>query len=545
MGHVEADELTYVLPDGRLLLNEVSFRVGDGVIAALVGPNGAGKTTLIRLIAGDLRPSSGRITSSGGLGVMRQFIGGLRGGQTVRELLLSVAPDRVRAATAELERAERAMGERDLEETQLAYARALADYADAGGYDIEVTWSACTTSAMGAGYEQVADRDVGTLSGGEQKRLALEALLRGPDQVLLLDEPDNYLDVSGKQWLEEQLGATRKTVLLVSHDRQLIANTATRVITVESRGVWTHGGNFATYVQARLDRNERLHERRRRWDEEHARLRRLVHTLRQKATNNDSVASAYRAAQTRLGRFEEAGPPESAPKEQNVRMRLRGGRTGKRALTCTRLELTGLTEPFDVEIHYGERVAILGPNGSGKSHFLRLLAGSGGGAIPPASAPVRHRGTADLGARVVPGYFVQTHARPDLAGRTPADIVTAAGSLTLNDAMAALARYELAPAGRQSFETLSGGQQARLQILLLELSGATLLLLDEPTDNLDLASAQALQDGLASFSGTVLAVTHDRWFAADFDRFLIFGADGEVQESGEPLWQPDRAHRAR
>ncbi|MEU3169803.1 ATP-binding cassette domain-containing protein [Streptosporangium sp. NPDC006930] len=548
MGHVEADELTYVLPDGRLLLNEVSFRVGDGVTAALVGPNGAGKTTLIRLIAGDLRPSSGRIIASGGLGVMRQFIGGIRGGQTVRELLLSVAPQRVRAATAELERAERAMGERDLEETQLAYARALGDYADAGGYDIEVTWSACTTSAMGAGYEHVADRDVGTLSGGEQKRLALEALLRGPDQVLLLDEPDNYLDVSGKQWLEEQLGATRKTVLLVFHDRRLIANTATRVITVESRGVWTHGGDFATYAQARLDRNERLHERRRRWDEEHARLRKLVHTLRQKATNNDAVASAYRAAQTRLGRFEEAGPPESAPKEQNVRMRLSGGRTGKRALTCTRLELTGLTEPFDVEIHYGERVAILGPNGSGKSHFLRLLAESGGGTPSPASMPpdpVRHRGTVELGARVVPGYFVQTHARPDLAGRTPADIVTAAGSLTLNDAMASLARYELAPAGRQLFETLSGGQQARLQILLLELSGATLLLLDEPTDNLDLASAQALQDGLASFSGTVLAVTHDRWFADDFDRFLIFGADGEVRESGEPLWQPDRDRRAR
>ncbi|MFB9678921.1 ABC-F family ATP-binding cassette domain-containing protein [Streptosporangium vulgare] len=548
MGHVEADELTYVLPDGRLLLNEVSFRVGDGVTAALVGPNGAGKTTLIRLIAGDLSPSSGRIIASGGLGVMRQFIGGLRGGLTVRELLLAVAPERVRAATAELERAERAMRERDLEGTQLAYARALGEYADAGGYDIEVTWSACTTSAMGVGYEQVADRDVGTLSGGEQKRLALEALLRGPDQVLLLDEPDNYLDVSGKQWLEEQLEATRKTVLLVSHDRRLIADTATRVLTVESRGVWTHGGGFATYAQARRDRNERLHEHRRRWDEEHARLRKLVHTLRQKATNNDSVASAYRAAQTRLARFEEAGPPESAPREQNVRMRLSGGRTGKRALICTRLELTGLTRPFDVEIHYGERVAILGPNGSGKSHFLRLLAESGSGALPPASgspAPVRHRGTVELGARVVPGHFVQTHARPDLAGRTPADIVTAAGSLTLNDAMASLARYELAPAGRQPFETLSGGQQARLQILLLELSGATLLLLDEPTDNLDLASAQALQDGLASFSGTVLAVTHDRWFADDFDRFLIFGADGEVQESGEPLWQPDRSRRAR
>jgi ATPase subunit of ABC transporter with duplicated ATPase domains len=109
-------------------------------------------------------------------------------------------------------------------------------------------------------------------------------------------------------------------------------------------------------------------------------------------------------------------------------------------------------------------------------------------------------------------------------------------ALTRNDAMAALARYELAPAGARPFETLSGGQQARLQILLLELSGATLLLLDEPTDNLDLASAEALQDGLAAYSGTVLAVTHDRWFAADFDRYLVFGADGRVTESDEPVW---------
>ena len=132
---------------------------------------------------------------------------------------------------------------------------------------------------------------------------------------------------------------------------------------------------------------------------------------------------------------------------------------------------------------------------------------------------------------------MQTHTRPDLHGRAAADIVMEGHSLSLNDAMAALARYELAPSGRQTYETLSGGQQARLQILLLELAGATLLLLDEPTDNLDLVGAQALQDGLASFTGTVLAVTHDRWFAADFDRFLVFGAVGDVRESSEPVWR--------
>ncbi|TLP60646.1 ABC-F family ATP-binding cassette domain-containing protein [Microbispora triticiradicis] len=540
-GHVEVDRLTYVLPDGRLLLHEVSFRIGAGVRAGLVGPNGAGKTTLLRLIAGDLRPDDGRVACSGGLGVMRQFIGSVRDDRTLHDLLLSVAPDRVRVTAAAVRRAESAMVERGDETTQLAYAQAISDYADAGGYDMEVVWDTCATAALGLPYDEVRERPVGTLSGGEQKRVVLEALLRGPDQVLLLDEPDNYLDVPAKVWLEDQLRGTSKTVLLVSHDRQLLANATDRIVTVESRGVWVHGAGFATYAEGRRNRIDRLEERRRRWDEEHTRLRRLVQTLRQTAANNDALSSAYRAARTRLSRFEEAGPPERPPRRQNVRMRLRGGRTGKRAVVCESLELTGLMRPFDVEIWYGERVGVLGSNGSGKSHFLRLLAESADGGVPS----VRHSGSVQLGARVVPGHFVQTHARPDLHGRTPAGLVTAGHALTLNEAMAALARYELAPAANQRFETLSGGQQARLQILLLELSGATLLLLDEPTDNLDLASAEALQQGLGSFAGTVLAVTHDRWFAADFDRFLVFGADGTVYESGEPVWDEARVTRAR
>ncbi|MFD0886168.1 ATP-binding cassette domain-containing protein, partial [Streptosporangium algeriense] len=441
-----------------------------------------------------------------------------------------------RTAVATLRDAEAVLAARDDEPAQLGYAQALADYGDAGGYDMEVVWDTCATEAVGVPYEELGDRPVNTLSGGEQKRLVLEALLRGPDRVLLLDEPDNYLDVPAKQWLERRLLETGKTVLLVSHDRRLLATVTDRVVTVESRRVWVHGGGFATYAQGRRDRVERLDELRRRWDEEHARLRHTVHTLRQGATANDALASAYRAARTRLTRFEEEGPPEAAPREQNIRMRLRGGRTGKRAVLCENLELTGLMRPFDTEIWYGERVAVLGSNGSGKSHFLRLLAQAADGATPS----VRHTGSVRLGARVVPGHFAQTDVRPDLYGRTPAELITTGYALTLNEAMAALARYELAPAGARPFETLSGGQQARLQILLLELSGATLLLLDEPTDNLDLAGAEALQAGLAAFSGTVLAVTHDRWFADDFDRYLVFGADGQVRESAEPVWDEGR-----
>jgi ATPase subunit of ABC transporter with duplicated ATPase domains len=545
---VEVAHLSHWLPDGRLLIDDASFRVGEGTTAALVGPNGAGKTTLIRLVAGDVAPQAGTVSFSGGLGIMRQFVGGIRvtegaagrtdagsitGRSSVRDLLISVAPPRLREAADGLDAAELAMMERDDEATQLRYAAALAEWGDAGGYDAEVLWDACCLAALGSGYEQCRWREVGTLSGGEQKRLVLEALLRGPADVLLLDEPDNYLDVPAKRWLEQQLAATGKTVLLVSHDRELLANCAQRIVTVEDKSVWIHGGGFATYAQARRDRNDRLDELRRRWDEEHEKLKQLVRMYRQKASYNDAMASRLQAAETRLKRFEDAGPPELAPREQNVRMRLRGGRTGKRAIICENLELTGLARPFSTEVWYGERVAVLGANGSGKSSFLRLLGGEG---LP-------HEGVARLGARVVPGLFVQTHARPDLADRWPEDILMTEHALLRSEAMAALARYEIQFTARQPFRTLSGGQQARLQILLLELAGSTLLLLDEPTDNLDLSSAEALQAGMESYQGTVLAVTHDRWFARSFDRFLVFRSDGNVQEYDSPVWDEARPVR--
>ena len=560
MGHVDLNGVSYFLPDGRVLLSDATFRVGDGAKVALVGANGAGKTTLLRIVAGDIDAHEGAVTRSGGLGVMRQFVGSVRDESTVRDLLVSVAPPAVRTAAGALDRAEHAMMEQEDEPTQLRYAQALADWADAGGYDAEVLWDTCTVSALGVPYERAQWREVRTLSGGEQKRLVLEALLRGPDQVLLLDEPDNYLDVLTKRWLEEQLRESPKTVLYVSHDRELLARTATRVVTVElgaaGNTVWTHGGGFATYHQARRERFSRLEELLRRWDEEHQKLRELMLMYKQKAAYNSKMAGRYQAAVTRLRMFEDAGPPEAVPLEQDVTMRLRGARTGKRAVVCEALELTGLMKPFDLEVWFGDRVAVLGSNGSGKSHFLRLLAA--GGSDPDVEhrpvddvpiAPVGHTGSARLGARVRPGWFAQTHEHPELVGRTLLDVLWRGDAhragMGREEASRALDRYELAHSAEQRFETLSGGQQARLQILLLELSGATLLLLDEPTDNLDLVSAEALEEGLAAYAGTVLAVTHDRWFARGFDRFLVFGADGRVYESDEPIWDEGRVARVR
>ncbi|MFH8614341.1 ABC-F family ATP-binding cassette domain-containing protein [Streptomyces sp. NPDC017979] len=540
MGHLEAAHLEYYLPDGRVLLGDASFRVADGAKVALVGANGAGKTTLLRLLSGELQPHGGSVSASGGLGVMRQFIGSVRDDRTVRDLLVSLASPRIREAAAAVDAAEHRIMTVDDESAQMAYAQALSDWAEARGYEAETLWDMCTVAALGVPYERAQFRDLKTLSGGEQKRLALEALLRGPDEVLLLDEPDNYLDVPGKRWLEERLAETRKTVLFVSHDRELLARSAQKVISVEpgaaGSDVWVHGGGFDTYPEARKERFARFEELRRRWDEQRAKLKKLVLDLQQYAARSDEMASRYQAAKTRLRKFEEAGPPPEPPREQEIRMRLKGGRTGVRAVTCEALELSGLMKPFDLEVFYGERVAVLGSNGSGKSHFLRLLAGDG---------TVAHTGLWKLGARVVPGHFAQTHAHPELLGRPLVDILWTEHAKDRGGAMSVLRRYELERQGDQPFDRLSGGQQARFQILLLELAGTTALLLDEPTDNLDLESAQALQDGLEAYEGTVLAVTHDRWFARSFDRYLVFGSDGVVRETREPVWDERRVQRVR
>jgi ATPase subunit of ABC transporter with duplicated ATPase domains len=557
MGHLDVQHVTYSLPDGRILLLDVSFRVGEGAVTALIGANGAGKSTLMRMIAGDEQPHEGSIARTGGLGVMRQFVGHMTDG-TVRDLLLTVAPPAIAQTAARIDATELAMMEDDSEKNQMAYAQAIADWADVGGYDIEVLWDVCTMAAIQLPFDQAQYRSAGSLSGGEQKRLVLEALLRGPEEVLLLDEPDNYLDVPGKKWLEDQLNETKKTVLYVSHDRELLANTAKQIVTLElghaGNSVWIHGGGFASHGQARKDRFARLEELRRRWDEEHQKIKDLVQMLKVKAKFNDGLASRYQAAQTRLKKFEEIGPPQEIPIEQNVKMRLKGGRTGKRAVVCEELSLTGLVEPFDLEIWFGERVGILGANGSGKSHFLRLLAAGGSDPelehLPISDVtidPVAHTGSAKLGARIRPGWFAQTHHHPELMGKTLIEILHRGdehrSGMQQEQSARALDRYGLAGASEQKFESLSGGQQARFQILLLELSGATLLLLDEPTDNLDLESAESLERALDAFEGTVLAVTHDRWFSRTMDRFVIFGADSTVRESDEPVWDEKRAKR--
>jgi ATPase subunit of ABC transporter with duplicated ATPase domains len=561
MAHLEISHGDYFLDDGRPLLRDISLRLGDGEKMALIGPNGVGKTTLIRILSGELALHAGSRGESGSIGIMKQFIGQVRDDSTVQDLLLGASSAAIAAAARNVAAREDRMVMVNDERSQMAYAEALVRWGDVGGYEEEIRWDEVTMSAIGVPYDRIAHRKAATLSGGEQKRLVLEALASGPHDILILDEPDNYLDVPGKTWLESLLRHTSKSVLFISHDREVIANASSSVATLErgpaGASLWVHGGSFASYASARTARTGRIDELRRRWSEDEQKLKDLVLMYREKARYNSDMATRYQAAQSRLERFRAEGPPEAPSPPEKLAMNLSGGRTAKRAVVCTSLELTGLMQPFDAEIWYGDRVAVLGSNGSGKSHFLRLLAVTAADDEEPEQAsersadlaPVGFEGAVRLGARVRPGYFVQTHDRTELQGRTLLDILhhgdKSRAGLARQAASSALGRYGLVRSAESLFDDLSGGQRARFQILLLELSGATLLLLDEPTDNLDVESAEALEAGLATFEGTVLAVTHDRWFARSFERFLVFGSDGVVYESPTPVWDEGRVQRGR
>jgi ATPase subunit of ABC transporter with duplicated ATPase domains len=515
---IQFHDVGFAYPGGDFLFEDVSFHVPSGECVALVGPNGVGKSTILRLLARDLTPTRGTLQIDGTVGALAQDLGRVGEGTTVRQLLVAMSSPQLRDAGRALARAEERAARESDEASGIALAEAVAHWGEVGGYREEQRWSAATEAVLRQPIETAEHRLVAELSGGERKRIALEVLLDSDVGTVLLDEPDNFLDLPGKAWLEARLRASRKTILLVSHDRELLARVPDKLVTIEANGAWTHGGNFTTYHDARAARNERLGDAVERWKEEERRLFRNYKMMKQRASISDGNAKQANAAESRWERWVQAGPPPEPPKERTVSMRLRGGRSGKRVVECTQLELSGLTDPFDLEVWKGERVAVLGPNGTGKSHFLRLLAGG----------DVEHSGGWRLGAEVRPALFHQTNEPEHFAGRTPFEILE---PLAPRPAiLASLSRYGIRQCADLPVDVLSGGQRARLQILGLELRHDNLLLLDEPTDNLDLDSAEALQDALEDFDGTLMFVTHDRFFMRTADRFLILDDDCSVSE---------------
>ena len=515
MSSIVVSELEYAPPGADSLFFDVSFGVAPGEHAAIVGANGVGKSTILRILSGEIDADEGEFALGGTMLRMTQDVGMSRPDDTLREMLIEVAPTALREAGRALVAAEKAMyaGESD----GMEYAEALTHWGDLGGYELESQWAAAAKRSVKTDVDDFHTRKVGELSGGERKRLVLDLLLTSGADILLLDEPDNYLDIPTRVWLEEQIKACKSTILMVSHDRTLLERVSTKIVVIEGAGCWVHGGSYATFPEARARRQELLGDALKRWQDEERRLFQHMKIMKQRAAQNFKNATKANAAETRWEKFVAIGPPPPPVPDQNIYVNLRGADSARRVLILNQVSCNDLFMPFSDEVHFGERVGLIGPNGTGKSHLMRALAGT--------EQPTE--GTVGYGPRTSIGTFTQINDRPDFIGRQCFDIVR---ERVFDDekSMKALARYGLANNAKQDFNTLSGGQKARLEILCLELEGHNVLLLDEPTDNLDIESSEALERALDGFQGTVVAVSHDRTFLAKLDRFVMINDDGDV-----------------
>ncbi|MCE2736740.1 MAG: ATP-binding cassette domain-containing protein [Ilumatobacteraceae bacterium] len=517
MSSIAVSELAYSPPGAEQLFFDVSFGVTAGEHAAIVGPNGVGKSTILKILTGEYEADDGEFSIGGTFLKMTQDVGMSKPDDAVRDMLIEVAPTALREAGKRLFAAEKTMmsGEDD----GMAYAEALGDWGDLGGYDLESQWAAAAQRSVKTPVTDFATRKVGELSGGERKRLVLDLLLNSGADVLFLDEPDNYLDIPTRAWLEDQIRTCKSTILMVSHDRLLLERVATKIIAVEGSGCWVHGGSYATFPEARQKRQELLGDDLKRWNDEERRLFHHMKIMKQRAAQNFKNATKANAAETRWEKFVKAGPPPPPVPDQQIYVRFTGADSARRVVKFESVAVDDLFLPFSDEVHFGERVGLIGPNGTGKTHLLNALNGKTEGLV----------GTITYGPRTSVGMFTQINDRPEFRGRECIDIVRDK-LVDEQKSMAALARYGLRNNARQEFQTLSGGQKARLEILSLELAGHNVLLLDEPTDNLDIESSEALERALDGFEGTVLAVSHDRTFLARFERFVMITDDGDVWE---------------
>jgi ATPase subunit of ABC transporter with duplicated ATPase domains len=523
---IVVSELEYAPPGADSLFFDVSFGVAPGEHAALVGANGVGKSTILRILSSEYQADEGEFALGGNVLTMTQDVGMSSPSDTLREMLVEVAPPALRDAGRAMIAAEKAMldgSDANAAEKGMKFAEAITHWGDMGGYELESQWAAAARRSVKTEVTDFSTRLVSELSGGERKRLVLDLLLNSGADVLLLDEPDNYLDIPTRVWLEEQIKACKSTILMVSHDRTLLERCATKIVVIEGSGCWVHGGSYATFPEARQKRQELLGDALKRWNDEERRLFHHMKIMKQRAAQNFKNATKANAAETRWEKFVAIGPPPPPVPDQQIYVSLRGADSARRVVKIDQVSIGDLFFPFSDEVHFGERLGLIGPNGTGKSHLLGALAGT----LDTRGGEAEVSGNIQFGPRTSVGMFTQVNDRPDFHGKQCLDIVR---QRVFDDekSMKALARYGLVNNARQEAQTLSGGQKARLEILCLELEGHNVLLLDEPTDNLDIESSEALELALDGFQGTVVSVSHDRTFLARFDRFIMINDDGEV-----------------
>jgi ATP-binding cassette, subfamily F, member 3 len=517
---IQLSELTKTFGD-RTLFDRVTWQIGDGDRVGLCGPNGAGKTTLLKMLAGLEEADSGIVAKPADLTIGYLPQDGLaHRGRTVFEEASSAFQPLLDMKT-EMHDIEHNLADTSI--PQDAHDAMLSRYAElqdrfrlADGYSMDLR---IATVLRGLGFSpEDNERPCETFSGGWQMRIALAKLLLGRPNLLLLDEPTNHLDLEARNWLEEYLGAYPYAVILVSHDRYFLDAVVTRITDVHLRRLTDYVGNYSKYVEQRDAMLERLRQAKREQDEEVARVRMFIDRFRYQATKAAQV-------QSRIKLLEKVVPIEVPPERKRIHFRfpdcVKSGRTVLE-LKHARKAYDRLTVFRDVSLHIerGDRIALVGPNGSGKSTLMRMLSAE--------EAP--DSGTRTLGHQVVMEYFAQDEAiRLDptltvyetLASGSPNDMVPAIRNILGGFLFSGDDVYKKAA-------VLSGGERTRLAVARMLLRPSNTLLLDEPTNHLDLDSKDVLLDALEDYGGTLIIVSHDRYFVEKLATKIIEIGHGEA-----------------
>jgi ATP-binding cassette subfamily F protein 3 len=505
----------------RVLLDAVSWQIDDRERVGLSGPNGAGKTTLLKMLAGLEEPDAGIVVKPSGLTVGYLPQDGLNhtGRTLIEEAGLAFKP--LLDMRAEIQSLEERLGDDSVPETEhgsmlIRYSDLQDSFRRLEGYSIDLK---ITTVLRGLGFTpDDFDKPSETFSGGWQMRIALAKLLLGRPGLLLLDEPTNHLDLEARNWLEEYLSGYPHAVILVSHDRFFLDAVVTRITEIGLRKLTDYAGNYSGYLVEREARMERLRQQKRDQDEEVERMQAFINRFRYQATKASQV-------QSRIKMMDKIVPIEIPPERKRVHFSFpacaKSGRTvldlkGVRKAYGSRVVFDGI----DVHIERGDRIALIGPNGAGKSTLMRMLSG--------VEAP--DSGTRTEGHQVVMQYFAQDEAtRLDpmlniyqtLAGDAPVHMVPSirnilGGFLFSGDDV------------DKPVRVLSGGERTRLAVARMLLRPSNTLLLDEPTNHLDLDSKDVLLEALEDFGGTLIFVSHDRYFVDKLATKVIHIGGGEA-----------------
>ena len=526
----------------RILFSNLNWNLQEGDRVGLCGPNGAGKTTLLKMLAGKEPPDDGTITRPNNLS-----IGYLpQDGLTHRDRTLfeetSLAFSSLLELRSEMKLLEIELSDKSADAEQhdailLRYSELQDAFHTGDGYDID---SKVNAVLLGLGFKSKdLKRKTETFSGGWQMRIALaKLLLRSPD-LLLLDEPTNHLDLEARNWLEDFLVSYPKAIVLVSHDRFFLDTVVTSIADVGLKTLTAYPGTYGSYLVEREKRLSRLRESKRQQDEEISRMRAFIERFRYKSTK-------ARQVQSRIKMLGKIVPIDVPPKRQRVHFTFPiSARSGRLVLT-----LSGVTKRYgdirvfngaNVHIERGDRIALVGPNGSGKSTLMRILSG----------VETPDSGTRTLGHNVVMQYFAQDEA-------TRLD-----GNLTVYESLTEGSPVDMVPAIRsilggflfteddvyKNVRVLSGGERTRLAVARMLLRSSNVLLLDEPTNHLDIDSTDVLLDALNDYGGTLIFVSHDRYFVDKLaNKVLEIGMGGAALYPGtyeEFRWMKDNSTSSR